>query len=345
MNTDNWGTFVLKDLFKVISGNGFDLNKMTQDNMISERVAFVTRSGKNNGVGGFVDIIDGEEPFPAGSMSIALGGSLGSTFVHDVPFYTGEHQVVLIPLQDMTIEQKLFIATVIYFEANTNYTPFGRELDRYVRTTFKIKLPVTSDGKPDFESMTSYIRNLSNLKSYYPSETSSLTDVVTSLKNKIKNDGSVSFDCNTWKKYKVSDLFHIKKGKHLASEDKFEGDVPFISSVDSNNGISDFISIEPISDGNVITVNFNGSVGETFYQPVPFWASGDVNILEPKEWKMNEAIGLFLCAIFRMEKYRFSYGRKWNAQRMASSEIMLPATPDGKPDWKFMEKYINTIKH
>lgn len=58
-------------------------------------------------------------------------------------------------------------------------------------------------------------------------------------------------------------------------------------------------------------MNYNGSVAETFYQPVPFWASDDVNVLYPK-FELNPEIAMFLTAIIRQDKYRFNYGRKWH---------------------------------
>jgi len=58
---------------------------------------------------------------------------------------------------------------------------------------------------------------------------------------------------------------------------------------------------------------------------------------------MDSAIALFVCAIIRQEKYRFNYGRKWNAGRMRGSVIRLPVTKEGKPDWNFMRHYIATL--
>ena len=147
-------------------------------------------------------------------------------------------------------------------------------------------------------------------------------------------------DTTTWKPFKLGKLFKIRKGKLLTDYNKVEGNLPFISSIEDNNGVSDYVSEEPISDGNVLTVNCNGSVAEAFYQPVPFWATGDVNILASDGWNLTPEIGLFLCTVIRMEKYRFSYGRKWNLARMKESEISLPVTESGDPDWEFMKNYI-----
>ena len=53
-------------------GNGIDAVLTTNDN---PKYNYVSRDSNGNGVVGFVDEIEGEEPFPAGAMSLALGGS------------------------------------------------------------------------------------------------------------------------------------------------------------------------------------------------------------------------------------------------------------------------------
>lgn len=151
-----------------------------------------------------------------------------------------------------------------------------------------------------------------------------------------------SLDTTKWKWYQLQDLFTIKKGKRLTKANMIEGNIPFIGSIDSNNGYREYIGQEPIHTGNTITVNYNGSVAEAFYQPNPFWASDDVNVLYPK-FKMNQYIALFFVALIKMEKYRFNFGRKWHMERMNISEIKLPVFESGIPDYGFMERYIKSL--
>ena len=82
---------------------------------------------------------------------------------------------------------------------------------------------------------------------------------------------------------------------------------------------------------------------KSFYQPEPFFASDDVNVLYPK-FELDSASALFICAIIRLEKYRFNYGRKWNLERMKESEIRLPTNTEGDPDWAWMRRYILSQK-
>jgi hypothetical protein len=121
------------------------------------------------------------------------------------------------------------------------------------------------------------------------------------------------------------------------------GSTPFIGAIDSNNGLVCKISHQPLHAANTITVNYNGNgVAEAFYQSAPFRCSDDVNVLYPK-FDLTAPIGLFIAAIIRREKYRFSYGRKWHLKRMEQASISLPANSDGAPDWLFMESFINTL--
>lgn len=174
LNTKTWHEFFLHRILICSMGNGIDAVITTSD---EPKYNYVSRDSNGNGVVGFVDEIEGEEPFPAGAMSLALGGSfLGSCFIQKKPFYTAQNVAVLqekVPLSDHT---KLFIATLIRNECKIKYQAFGRELNAHFRKDFTIKLPVkrnadgivfdethefSDDGYiPDWEWMDSYMRSL-----------------------------------------------------------------------------------------------------------------------------------------------------------------------------------------
>ncbi len=149
---------------------------------------------------------------------------------------------------------------------------------------------------------------------------------------------------SNWKWFTIGDLFELRKGKRLTKENMREGNTPFIGSTELNNGVTGYVDEAPIHSGNTITVTYNGSVAEAFYQKDSFWASDDVNVLYPN-FKMNVYNALFICAIIRKEKYRYNYGRKWHLERMRESRIKLPITKNGMPDFDFMENYIKTLPY
>ena len=145
----------------------------------------------------------------------------------------------------------------------------------------------------------------------------------------------------------MGDLFEVKKGKRLTSDDQIEGNTPYIGAIDSNNGVANYIGQEAIHEGNTISLSYNGSVGEAFYQPKPFWSTDDVNVLYFKKengYEFNKYIALFICTVLRQEKYRYSYGRKWVLENMRATSIKLPAY-QGKPDFNFMESYMKSLPY
>ena len=48
---------------------------------------------------------------------------------------------------------------------------------------------------------------------------------------------------------------------------------------------------------------------------------------------------MFLVAIIDQERYRYSFGRKFNKFAIGKTKIKLPATADGNPDWQYLEDY------
>lgn len=151
-----------------------------------------------------------------------------------------------------------------------------------------------------------------------------------------------------WGKFILSSIFDIKKGKRLKSADQIPGENHYIGAIDSNNGVANYIEQLPLHPRNTISLSYNGSVGEAYYQAEPYWATDDVNVLYFKEnngVEFNKFIGFFICTVLRQDKYRWSYGRKWKLEAMRKSMISLPIDKNGKPDWQFMEDYIKTLHH
>ena len=147
-----------------------------------------------------------------------------------------------------------------------------------------------------------------------------------------------------WSDFRYDALFDIKKGQRLTKAAMKIGETPFIGAIDANNGQRQRVLAKPNHKGNTITVTYNGSVAEAFYQPEPFLASDDVNVLYPK-FDLNRYTAMFICALIRREKFRFNYGRKWHLERMNETVIRLPATVTKEPDWASMEAYISSLPY
>ena len=91
-------------------------------------------------------------------------------------------------------------------------------------------------------------------------------------------------------------------------------------------------------------MNYNGSVGEVFYHPYECIFSDDVKRLHLKKQLDSKYILLFIKTAILQQKVKYAYGYKFNEQRMLKQPIMLPCTPEGTPDWQYMESYMRHIE-
>lgn len=144
------------------------------------------------------------------------------------------------------------------------------------------------------------------------------------------------------KHFKLSDIFKIKNSKSI-DKNKLKqepGNFPYITQTGLNNGVAKFIcnqGIEKLNSGNVITVCID--THEVFYQSCSYYSTQNVMRLEYEQ--LNEYRAIFIIALLRkIFNQKFSYGYKSTLKRISKVEIKLPSTPDGKPNWNFMESYI-----
>lgn len=309
----------LGDLFHVEYGNKLDMNKMTPTDPRTG-IAFVGRVGGLNGksgVSGYVEALPDLTPYPTGLITVALGGSrLLSSYVQQRPFYTAQNVAVLRPKRDtMSLNERLFYAMCIRKNA-FRYSAFGREANRTLAT---IEVPTEI---PDWVEI-SEVPTHEGLRA-------------------ATGDPVALTDPSGWCDFPIEQLFEIKKGKRVTKANRQPGTTRFIGASDSNNGITDWSALEPLFPAGTITVPYNGSVGYSFYQDQPYFASDDIQVLIPKQevsyWAM-----LFISTMIRHEKDRFTYGYKWNLARMRKMTLRLPSTPTGKPDWDYMEGFMQGL--
>lgn len=127
----------LSQLFSVTYGVNLELNRMT---IQAGGVPFVGRSDRNNGVTAYVAPVADLVPNPAGSLSVAGGGSVLATFLQREPYYSGRDLFYLEPLVEMTDDQKLYYCACI--RANRYRYNYGRQANKTLKD---IPLPALED--------------------------------------------------------------------------------------------------------------------------------------------------------------------------------------------------------
>lgn len=150
---------------------------------------------------------------------------------------------------------------------------------------------------------------------------------------------------DNWKHFEIGKLFKVDKGQRLTKADQKEGSINYVGASAFNNGITNHIgNKESINPTGTISVCYNGSIGESFYQDAPYWATDDVNVLTPL-FEMNQYIALFICAVIKNESVKYAFNNKWTKDIMEKSLIPLPVAEDGNPDYQFMEEYIKSLPY
>lgn len=308
----------LKDIFDLWYGVNLEVVNST---VVDNGIPFVSRQSVNNGVVCNVAPIEGIMPNPAHTLSIAVSGSVLSTFYHDYEYYSGRDVYVAKPKEPMTKEEMLYYAYII--EQNKYRYNYGRGANR----TFKDILV------PKREEIPYYIKDI----------------ITPTIKKETINKELIKLNTTNWKWFKIKELFEVRLTKGDIIADKVEeGDVPLISSGEGNNGVVKYINKN--GDGKAETFKANSITLDMFchanYQPRDYYAVGHgrVNILLPR-FEINVYIGLFICSLMNKESYRFSYGRAVYSSVAEEMKIKLPATPSGNPDWQFMEDYIKSLPY
>ena len=361
----------LGDLFVISNSKGVNANQVK----FGGSYPYVTRTEKDNGIAGYIYADNLDKINPANTIS--FGQDTWTLFYQSEPYFTG-NRVKILKLKDenfkLTEEVALYLITAMKkVLVGLTWGTSKNEVNFENRT---ICLPVTSSGEIDWQYMQERIAELeqeriAELEHYLVA--SGLNDYELTEEDKsilatelFNGDDATELPSENGcrkeaREFKISDVFDLCKGKRLIKSEHIYGNTPFIGSTDSNNGVTGYIGQEPIFSGNAITISYNGSVGQVFYQENDFWASDDINVLYLKNHALNALLYGYLSGALKKAGSKFSYSYKWNLKRMKKTLITLPIQtdtdsnpiidpentyhPEGYiPDWSFMEKYIRAVE-
>ena len=325
IDTSEWKEFRIGDYFKVEYGRFH-----AKDELGTGTVNYITTSGFNNGITNTCE----EATHQGNCITVASDGAMGASFYQEEAFTTSNIVSTLTPLPHTPLNKynALFLCAIIFGKrAEFGWLGFKMSVDR-VRN-LRVKLPSTPNGDPDWAYMESYMANLETKVA------ESLT-----LLQAAKDAEKKKVDTREWASFALGALFNIVKGKRLTKAEMKSGETPFIGSSALNNGCTAMIGNDKNQHPeNTITVCYNGSVGETFYQNKPYIASDDVNVLYPK-FTINRQIALFIVPLIKGISSRYDYIDKWKKEAMETDKIYLPVDKTGQPDWAYMEEYMRKME-
>lgn len=303
-------TCAVKDLFEVCYGTDLELNALERS---IHGIDFVSRTSKDNGVSAKVKPIPWITPNPAGTISVACGGSVMESFLHLTPYYSGRDLFYLKPLVKMSDAVKLYYCMCL--RKNKYRYSYGRQANETLKD---LQIPVLEDV-PDF------VKNFSGKQFRH--------DLFDSVKLSALSDRAADTS-GFHTLVPLSELFEVENGiaanNLLRSKTRrSENWVPFIRpSYRQSTSIDAYVNKFLVPQNKVfprgtlyVSTNGQGSHTYSYVSATEFVPNSDVAVLKPKR-AMTLREKLFYAMCISRNRYKFSYGRKPKGDKLEA--IMLP---------------------
>lgn len=329
-----WGEFFIggdKGIFEVTGTITTHPSKLK----IGGKTPRVTCAATDNGVDDFYDNNATEN----GGVLTVDSATVGYVSYQQNDFIATDHVEKILPKDRTKLSKSvgLFLKTAIDKSCGTKYG-YGYKFSQSRIKKQIIKLPIDSNGQPNWQFMEDYIKQeqkqqAQKIINYYERKLIELAGDV------------VGLDKVEWKTFRFTEVFQeIQRGKRLTKANQIDGPKPYISSTSENNGVDAFIGnetgIRKFED--VLTIANSGSVGSTFYQQFEFVASDHVTAL--KSENADKYAYLFLSTVVKRLEEKYSFNREINDTRIKREKVILPADKEGNPNFQYMSDFVKKLE-
>lgn len=334
IDTNNWGKFILGDLFSFKRGNSKKLQLLKKG-----ETPIIAAAGYNQGIAGLYDI-DAEY---TNKITVSCNGAgCGSTFYHPYSFGINGDAMVLLEKEPMSDNVKLYISCLLNGILTRKYS-YQEKCSPSKAEKEKLKLPIDKNGKPNFEFMEQYMQNRINevKKSLMALQS---TKLLTNLK----------ISTSEWKEFKIGDMFdiHPTKAYKLTNANLFEVDGvnPIVVNSSFNNGIGGYTNLKTTEKGGIITFSDTTTSAPIFYQDKPFVGYSHIQGMYPiGKYKdcWNKYSLLFFLSIFKKQanNLNYDYVNKFTRESAKLIFIKLPVDKNGNPDFEYMSNYMKSLQN
>lgn len=332
-----WREFSFKDIgIKTMNSKAYHSDEVIEQ---TKGIVYVTRTGKNNGLTAIVKNKAHYKITPKNTMS--YGAENADFFYHPYNYITG-NKMYYLSSNSFNKYLCLFLKMIFSNSVNDCFSfGYGMIPARLMRKKFL--LPINSDNNPDYAFMEAYAKEQESKKKQ------EYINYVKKIIEKLEYKETLPLNEKKWGEFFIGGedgIFTISSGKRLTKAEMDIGNIPFIGATDSNNGITNWVSTTNSTlDNNVLGVNYNGSVVENFYHSYKCIFSDDVKRLHLKNVNDDKYIFLFLKTVILKQKSKYTYGYKFNANRMERQKILIPVNGNGQPDYNYMEQYAKNIEY
>ena len=333
-----WKEFYFKDLFltekkkKLQVPTGTYIHNDMLSNGITPRI---TVTSSNNGIYNYS--ISEHKNFRKYKNFISAS-FLGTVFYHQYEASI-DMKVHALQLKNRELNSFLGVFFTTEIKKSISTASYGNQISSTDIPKKKILLPV-NNKQPDYQFMEQYTKKIIKEKR------DKYKKYIAQILVKLKCKKIPTLQEKKWKEFFITDIFNeTKRGKRLTKLNQFKGDIPYISSTASNNGIDNFIgnNTKIRNFSNCLTIANSGSVGACFYHPYKFVASDHVTHLKNKN--MTDNIYLFISTIANRFSQKYNFNREINDKRISREKLLLPINKNAELDYKYIEQYIINLKY
>ena len=154
LENKEWKAFLLTDLFLFEKGNQNNMNSLNLGN-----IPLISAKKINNGYKSFVSV-NSKKLFKGNCISLNNDGDGGAGLAYYQPSKMAVDSHVSILYQKEILEKNCLIFLSKCISQQANRFGHGHSINNERLKMFKVVLPITSDGKPDYIYMEQYTKNL-----------------------------------------------------------------------------------------------------------------------------------------------------------------------------------------
>ena len=165
-------------------------------------------------------------------------------------------------------------------------------------------------------------------------------------------------DISNWREFRVGNLFYklelgikktdFNKKLDVSEECTNEFNLPLVNAKHFNNGIMYYGRKEDFETASMtLDIVQNGAIatGDVYAQPQETGVLWDAYLIKPFVDIKSELTLQFLAAVLQKGiKQKYSYEDKCIWEKLREEKILLPISPDGEPDFAYMEQYMKGIQ-
>lgn len=332
-NDIEWKEFKLNEIFGIKNAKNINSTKLIYSND-KNSIPHISRQIENNAIKGYVLNYPTEKLNVGRCLCIDM--FLNTTW-QEKDFLAVDH-ILVARNENLNQNNALFCKTIIEkFKYKFSYSNIFCE----ERSNLIISLP-SKNNEPDWKYMDKFIEERKKAMKIDFTHPPKILNKIKLIIQKIKNFERIELEKRDWREFVIEDIFDVKSTKTRELTKYYEGNIPFVSGISSNNGIEKTVSTdEKLENGNCITVSsLNCSA---FYQAEDFIGRGHGVVQRLYNKNLNKNIALFICPIIKRLGKKYGYNNQCFLSTLKKEKIFLPSK-NNEPDWEFMNKFIENTK-